>query len=206
LKIAAISDTHGYPFDLLKAEVLVHAGDLTANGLWQEAVLWGERINTTAYAGVVLVPGNHDLCFEQMPQQEFYNFPPDFHLLIDKAWEYKGRVFYGSPWTPPFMNWAFMRSESELRRIYRKMPVEVDILITHGPACGIFDNECGSRALRDAIEARKIHCHIFGHIHEYGGSSGVFFQQGNKTHCFNVAALGADYKPPPRKPRLIEIE
>lgn len=53
----------------------------------------------------------------------------------------------------------------------------VDILLTHGPAWGVFDNMentpgvhwGGSRALREAIERARPRVHLFGHLHEQRG-------------------------------------
>lgn len=205
MKIAAISDTHGYDFELPTAEMLIHAGDMTARGEWPEAMANGSYISSAAYDTVILVPGNHDWCYAKTLKQDAYNFPENFHLLVDQVYEYQDHVFYGSPWTPPFMNWAFMRTENELRRLFRNMPAEIDVLITHGPPAGVLDNHCGSVALREAIEARKIHYHVFGHIHECGGRGQQIIGKMGEIDCYNVSALGLDYRPPTRAPRMIQL-
>lgn len=205
MKIAAISDTHGYDFDLPTAEMLIHAGDMTKTGEWDQAIAWGEYVKTAAYDQVILVPGNHDMCFEKALEPAVYNFPYNFQVLVDQACEFRGYVFYGSPWTPPFMNWAFMRTEDELRCIYRNMPAEIDVLVTHGPPAGVLDNHCGSFALREAIEARKVHYHVFGHIHECGGLEQQITGKMGEIDCYNVSALGLNYRPPTRAPRIIQL-
>jgi predicted phosphodiesterase len=95
MEIAAISDTHGYDFDLPTADVLVCAGDMTATGRWEQMIAVGEYIKSAAYDHVILVPGNHDLCFEKALELAAYNFPYNFHLLVDQACEYQEHVFYG---------------------------------------------------------------------------------------------------------------
>ena len=60
--------------------------------------------------------------------------------LEDSGIEIDGVRFWGSPWTPNFMDWAFMLDRDEL--LYQKwkaIPEHTDVLITHGPPKGIGD-------------------------------------------------------------------
>lgn len=196
VRIAAIADTHGQEFSRPPAEIFIHAGDMTAWGEWSETAVAGRNLGQEPYQAVLLVPGNHDNAFEEYPTAEAFPFLPNTHLLIDKAWEYRGLLFYGSPWTPFFEGlnprWsAFMDTEEELRRRFLNMPQEMDVLITHGPPKGILDNDSGSVALREAIEKRLIRKHIFGHLHERGGESRLCWQvDGSIRKSYNVAAIG----------------
>lgn len=58
---------------------------------------------------------------------------------------------------------------------FSEIPAGVDILLTHGPACGIFDCLGGghqwgsSRELRETIKAARPKVHLFGHLHEQRG-------------------------------------
>jgi len=207
--VAAIADTHGLSFACPPADVLIHAGDMTAWGEWSETAALGRALGEEDYRAVLLVPGNHDRIFEKLPRGEAYPFSPNTHLLIDEAWEYRGRLFYGSPWTPFFdqMNpaWtAFMAAEEELRRRFDQMPAEIDVLITHGPPWGILDNGAGSLALREAVEKRIVRHHVFGHCHELGGRSRSNVQSNRSLRTsYNVAAIVGNGTV--RSPRLFQI-
>lgn len=211
LRIAAIADTHGLGFSFPRAEIFIHAGDMTAWGEWAETAAVGKTLGEEHYQAVILVPGNHDQALEQYPKVELFPFSEHTHLLIDEAWEYRGVLFYGSPWTPYFdgvnPRWmAFVRGEEELRQHFQKMPGEIDVLITHGPPRGVLDNGTGSLALRDAVEKRRIGKHIFGHLHELGGRSRSTVQRdGSLRTSYNVAALTGEALPATRAPVVIEM-
>jgi len=213
MKIAAISDTHGLDLALPEAEVLIHAGDMTMYGTWTETAAAGRALGSGPYAAVLLIPGNHDEAFQYFlrPTAEDFFFLPNTHLLLDEAWEHKGRVFYGSPWVRILegMNrneMAYMRTEEELSRIFQQMPDEIDVLITHGPPKGVLDNDLGSEALREAIEKRKIRRHIFGHIHECGGMSLEQTQSdGSRRDSHNVAIMPVGHKGQAQMPLVFEL-
>ena len=81
---------------------------------------------------------------------------------------------WGSPYTPEFMNWAFMGTPSVLTGIWAHIPENLDILITHGPPFRIMDRtmdgfEVGCPHLLKRVRMIQPKYHIFGHIHEgYG--------------------------------------
>lgn len=104
---------------------------------------------------------------------------------------------YSSPYTPEFCQWAFAYEPSKEDRFNppyaspvesvheKKMPVnpvpdfpEVDIMVTHGPPYGIFDQvyrsplRVGCKNLLSADTRAKPRIHVFGHIHE-GYGAGV---------------------------------
>ena len=52
--------------------------------------------------------------------------------------------FYGSPWQPEFHGWAFnLKRGEEIRKVWEKIPDEVDVLITHGPPYGAVQHALG---------------------------------------------------------------
>lgn len=104
------------------------------------------------------------------------------------------RIF-GSPWSAAFCKMAFnvergAKSEGECYRhwpsirnrpyanvkrvtseIYAKIPVDIDILVTHGPPYDIFDRtsrnmKVGCDKLLQRSKAIKPKLHVWGHIHE----------------------------------------
>jgi Icc-related predicted phosphoesterase len=81
----------------------------------------------------------------------------------------------GSPWQPWFLDWAFnLPRGPELAAIWKKIPDDTDVLITHTPPYGILDRlisgkhaECAD--LVHALARVKPKVHVFGHIHEAYG-------------------------------------
>jgi Icc-related predicted phosphoesterase len=86
-----------------------------------------------------------------------------------------GIKFYGSPWQPEFHDWAFnLPRGEELAAKWEKIPDDVDILITHGPAYGILDyapigGHVGCEELYRKIAEVKPKIHVCGHIHDSYG-------------------------------------
>jgi len=85
---------------------------------------------------------------------------------------------WGSPYTPTFQSWYFMRNRGlDIKKHWDLIPSDIDILVTHGPPYGMFDEtieeiRVGCEDLRLAVQERikpRIHC--FGHIHECGNST-----------------------------------
>lgn len=201
LKIAAISDTHGRQgWRLPECDVFIHAGDMTAGGTLPETAAFAEWLNgivqqlgSPRYA--IIVPGNHDKCFQETPELAWCLFGPNVHVLVDQSLTIEGVTFYGSPWTPPFCEWHFMATEDRLETIFSAIPDEVDVLITHGPPAGILDpgwkkEHAGSRSLRMAVGKRSIRHHVFGHLHGAGGQS----RRVGETEFHNVSACNEAYQ------------
>ena len=173
MRIAIVSDNHWHECPLPEADFFVHCGDMTRHGRLNEVAIFAERLRKADYRAGILVPGNHDWCFESMPRMAAGLFDKRYRVLIDESWEYQDVSFYGSPWTLPFNNWAFMRPDPLLVETYKHMPGIVDVLVTHGPAYGMLDSGLGSIALRQAMDLRKVAHHVFGHIHSHGGEREV---------------------------------
>ena len=72
------------------------------------------------------------------------------------------------------MQWHFMAAEERLAALYERMPAKLDVLITHGPPSGVLDlgwkvQHAGSTSLAEAVGARTVGHHVFGHLHAAGG-------------------------------------
>jgi Icc-related predicted phosphoesterase len=192
MKIVIISDTHGMhdhlPDHLPEGDVLIHAGDCTNVGTQsgtRQFVEWFQ--NLKGYDTKIFIAGNHDWSFYRKPAW-LYDFINDENLsqsdcvyLEDSEFtietpEFSRPIkFYGSPWQPPFMNWAFNAPEEQLFKIWEKIPDDTDVLITHGPANGVLDTvigryeHLGSTTLTERINKIKPKIHICGHIHSGRG-------------------------------------
>jgi hypothetical protein len=103
---------------------------------------------------------------------------------------------WGSPWQPEFCNWAFNlpRNGDELKGKWDMIPVNTDILVTHGPAWGFVDTikgtttHLGCELLTEKIKEVKPKIHVCGHIH-----SGHGYMFDGYTHFINAAVLGERY-------------
>lgn len=183
IKIMCISDTHGmhYELDLKKyprCDKIIHAGDVCNSGSFREGmnfVAWAKNLIREGITDeFIFIAGNHDFTFEQIDKTYI---PEGLVWLNDEFYETsEGIKIYGSPITPQFGHWAFMRERGdEISKTWKKIPENLDILITHGPPYNLLDKNsdrehCGCYDLDRYVKYRKPKYHIFGHIHESYGT------------------------------------
>lgn len=130
--------------------------------------------------------------------------------LEDSSFEYEGIKFYGTPYQPYFCDWAFNVKNSEyLKEVYRMIPDDVDVLLTHCPPYGIldqthkysFDNLTGEKHL-GSIELSQVlneksqnntmpKVVAFGHIHGDGGRKVKI----DNTIYINASLCNENYDP-----------
>lgn len=156
---------------------------------------------------IIGVPGNHELEFEKhMPASKawFTEQCPRANLLINEAIKIEGVTFYGSPITPFFCNWAWNKHRGEqIQPYWDAIPVETQVLITHGPPYGILDQTtCAdgtpredrlgcSQLLKRTKEIKGLELHFFGHIHAQGGRQ--LHEEG--VSYYNAAICDKSYYP-----------
>lgn len=185
MKIWHISDTHTY-HDLLKVpkgiDMVIHSGDCSNprdpynnEPEVREFIDWYSEL---PIKHKIYVAGNHDSSIEKglVTKKDFedYNITyleNDFAII-------EGIKIFGSPITPTFGNWSFMRARHKLDRFWGDaMPVDIDILVTHGPPKGILDLSenvshqlefCGDKSLLNKVLEIQPAYHLFGHIHNSG--------------------------------------
>jgi Icc-related predicted phosphoesterase len=76
-----------------------------------------------------------------------------------------GLKIYGLPITPYFLGMAFnKRRGDEIKKVWKKIPSDTDIPITHGPPFGILDKNVGCEELLAKVIKVKPKLHVFGHI------------------------------------------
>ena len=207
-RITFISDTHtkheklnGF---LDGGDILIHAGDLTGRGYITEIenfMKWYDKINN--YDTKIFIAGNHDFGFQDDNQKlqglltgyKTIDYLEDELMMVGEEYETMIKI-WGTPWQPEFHNWAFNLPRGEkLKEKWDMIPMNTDILITHGPPLGKLDyvrypNEnVGCEELMKRVEEIKPKIHVFGHIHE--GYGYVF--DGN-THYINAAVLNGRYE------------
>lgn len=207
------------------ADVLIHAGDFTSVGReWEvdKFIQWCDKQSSRYTYGVVFIAGNHDRCFD--PKYGEYSIDDaegtevkqtpawlrnilsnlklgssKLHYLENESIELGGLKFWGSPITPWYHgdHWAFNAHRGpDIEAIWNQIPMDTDVLITHGPAAYKLDwipstNEyVGCEDLRKAINRVKPKLSICGHIHEsYGAVHDV------DTTYVNASICQASYYP-----------
>lgn len=209
--------------ELPKGDILLHAGDCTNVGRESEVsgfVDWFKNIEGFKYK--IFIAGNHDFAFEQEPL--WLNSYIEPNRLLEKNVTYleDGSIeivsdefsrpikIYGSPWQPEFYNWAFNlpRNGVVLKEKWDEIPIDTDILITHGPPHGIRDFvvdrlgtlQVGCELLRERVDEVKPLMHIFGHIH---GAYGVAYI---KESVFVNACICTERYEPINKPLVFDLK
>jgi Icc-related predicted phosphoesterase len=204
MRVVTTADIHGHLPEVPPCDVLVIAGDITPladhevgfQAQWLDTDLraWLEVVPA---GHVIAVAGNHDFVFERaadrVPELP-WTYLRDSDCTID------GVRFWGSPWTPWFMDWAFNaprddEAEQFLTERYATCPDDVDVIVLHGPPIGYGDRtgrgvDAGSTAALELIDRRAAQLCVFGHIHEGRGE----WRRGSTTLA-NVTYVDLAYRP-----------
>lgn len=210
MRITLISDTHTkhneLTNDLIGGDLIIHAGDISSMGYIDEIQNFCNWYNSLKqYDNSVFIAGNHDWGFQNKASQirplvdsyEWITYLQDSKLTFVNKGETEWCNIWGSPWQPEFLNWAFNspRNGIDLENIWKAIPNDTDILITHGPPHGILDISsygnvnAGCELLRVCVDKIKPKIHVFGHIHsEYG------YKFHNGTHFINASVLNERYQ------------
>lgn len=211
MRIVCISDTHlqhsVHKIKIPDGDMLIHAGDLTICGNYLETAEAGQWLKSLPHKYKVVIAGNHDFLFQSDKQKAKMALDATGELIYlqDETAIVEGIKIYGSPWTPRFYDWAFQladRRPEEARPFllkagdpkypdpdehWAKIPLETQLLITHGPPYGTLDRvirrrprvnplrgdsettyseKTGCVALARRIkELPHLKLHVFGHIH-----------------------------------------
>jgi Icc-related predicted phosphoesterase len=205
MKFVAFSDLHGqYSNKLTKwfmehpADVLLFAGDLQLNN-FDDGTQFLAWLNALPYKHKICVFGNHDgnydYTLQQVSKYDNITFLNNEEIIIN------GIKIWGSPYSVQFLDWWFMRPDNELAEIWKNIPDDTDILMTHTPTFGILDKtddgiNAGSMSLFNRItELHNLKCHASGHIHEWGGKCAIIDYPPLKNVMFiNASILDEKYK------------
>ena len=185
MTILHISDTHGMHNEFPKEtfdgiDMIIHSGDCGNSSLLQHSILevtnflnWYEMI-PVKYK--IYVAGNHDTAVARKAIKKEDMELRGIIYLENESIEIEGLKIWGSPITPTFGNWSFMKARDKTHEVWKTIPDDTDIVIVHGPPKGVRDltydrqnnlEMCGDLALtkRMAIVHPKLMC--FGHIHNF---------------------------------------
>lgn len=183
MKIWHISDTHTYHGFLNipeNVDMVIHSGDatnprdsFTSKEQMQNFIYW---FSLLPIKHKIFVAGNHDVCIERN-----YIKKDDFDkagiIYLENDWiEIDNLKVWGSPFTPSFGNgWAFNKDRTKLHDVWKHIPDDTDIVVTHGPPKGILDLSynfssgelefCGDLSLKKRMLNIKPKLCLFGHIH-----------------------------------------
>jgi Icc-related predicted phosphoesterase len=183
MKIWHLSDTHSY-HDLLvlpeNIDMVIHSGDFSnyynveKNEL--EALPFIHWFGKLPIKYKILIAGNHDAyAFHYKKELEKWCKHYNINYLENDYALIEGIKIFGSPNTPNFGNWYFMKSRDKMHNHWDKVDEDTDIFVVHGPPKGILDlsynregtlEYCGCTALRKHILFRiKPKLCLFGHLH-----------------------------------------
>ena len=190
LRITAASDFHG-SLDLIeyvantaiqfKSDLLLFPGDICGYGhdpYLSECLSYLRHL--AEKIPIVLTPGNHDyweptlqgMIVPDTSDVDFSNMSLGTVIcLIDQSIMFRGFRIYGSPWTPLFNDWNWMKPVAELTF---DIPHNIHILLTHSPPYGMADYADGVRIGSEALERAvkklpDLKLHVFGHNHTDAG-------------------------------------
>lgn len=204
MKITCISDTHNQhdkiPTDWLTGgDVLIHAGDVSGRGSFAEIENFFKWFNKQPYTHKIMIAGNHDFWFEKMStfavKELLAESYPNIIYLNDSGVEIDGVKFWGSPVQPWFYDWAFNRIGTDICKHWDLIPLDTDVLITHGPVKGVLDMtirgvSTGCPYLLDKTnEMTNLKLFVCGHIHESYGK----FEFPNGSVFVNASILNFNY-------------
>lgn len=209
-----LSDTHNQhdKFTTKGGEILIHSGDCTGRGTLKEAVEFLDWYSKQDYSHLILIPGNHDFCFEENPKElKFLAENRGIVLLNDSGYTAKESgqeiKIWGSPVQPWFHDWAFNRQRGlDIKKHWDLIPPDTEILVTHGPphmildkvssrGSNLSDNVGCEELIKKINETPSILLNVFGHIHEGRGTH----YDGPRTFV-NASSLDRMYYPADKKP------
>ncbi len=182
MKIWHISDTHGSHRDLVIPEgidVVIHSGDCSNyrdpynnESEVRDFIDWFSGVDIP---NRIYVAGNHDTSIEKGLVNDNDFTDNGIIYLENESIVLDGIKIFGSPHTPQFGQWAFMKERHKLDRVWSMaIDDDVDVIITHGPPKGILDLSedsrgnlefCGCKSLMNRVMEVKPTLVLFGHIH-----------------------------------------
>lgn len=185
MRLWHISDTHDNHESLTIPEnidIVIHSGDISnyrdvfRNAL--EAAKFLEWYKSLNIEYKCLCAGNHDSSIEKRLITPGDISSMGIIYLENSETTIEGVRIWGSPFTPTFGDWSFMKARDKISRIWEEIPEGIDIVVTHGPPKGTldlsYDREgklefCGDGALGKKIVKIQPKLHLFGHLHDMEG-------------------------------------
>lgn len=183
LTILHISDTHGFHNQFPKEtfdgiDMIIHSGDCSnwrdVNRNQVEVMDFLNWYADVPVANKIFVAGNHDTSIERkrITKEDFT--AAGIHYLENESIEIEGLKIWGSPITPTFGDWSFMKARDKTHEVWKEIPLDTDVVVVHGPPKGVrdlsYDRQnnlefCGDLALTKRMAIVHPQLMLFGHIH-----------------------------------------
>lgn len=227
IKIACLSDQHGFLPDTPPADFLLISGDISP--VYDHSVSFQQQwFNGMFLPWLKKQParykcfcfGNHDFYGEKLTP-DYLNGQLNHPMIVPKSNIYylhntsiilDGIKIWGSSYSLRFYDWSFNIDEPDFAKVVDKIPSDTDIIITHGPPYGYGDwvyatekeeewpgkKHVGSPSLTKKIGEIQPRLTVYGHVHQGYGQ----YKIGNSL-LLNSSYVGQDYKP---KNKIWEIE
>lgn len=177
MKVVCIACTHDQHEKIIipECDLLIHAGDFTCHRvpIVENTIRFNDWLGTVPATYKVIVAGNHDVLFEKKPGFA-QSLMSNGIYLQNKGIYILGQYVWGSPYTPFWDDWAFGERGESIKRHWKMIPGDTDILVTHAPPFGVCDETADGRNagcphLRERLKGLNVKLHVFGNIHEgYG--------------------------------------
>lgn len=236
--LVTLSDTHNKHRDIHEipdGDIIIHSGDATRRGTLESFEDFFDWFSSLPHTYKIFVAGNHDIGLDPefidnqcnyIPEEELLQrsketsikaealIPDNVIYLKDSLVEIEDLKIYGAPWTPRFLNWAFLHNRGEaIAEKWALIPDDVDILVTHGPAYGHGDvappwilsryqRNVGCLALLKRIIEIKPKVHVFGHIHQGYG----IYQSDELLTTFMNSSICTEAYAPTNKPLTLDLD
>lgn len=206
-KIVAIADSHRqhWSIKIPKCDIFLFAGDAEINSLIALHD-FNDWLGTIKAKHKIVIGGNHDSLLELIGKEECKRLLTNCIYLENEMITVEGLKIFGSPCTPVFNDWYFMKYDSDLKEIWDKIEKNTDILLTHTMPHGILDQvlpkeeSVGSYTLLNRIKEIRPKIQIGGHLHLNGGKKYTDY----KTDFYNVSLMDEQYQLV-NKPTIIDI-
>lgn len=213
MKLVIISDTHTLhdQIELPEGDLLIHCGDFCSRGSVRELIQFNQWLMKQAPKfkhGILISPGNHDICIEEDPGMAKAVLSAA-KLLIHEQIEIEGIKFWLSPFQPEFHDWSYnVLRGPEIAKKWAQIPEDTRVLVTHGPPYGILDQaypEANSEflgceeLLKRVKQLPNLTHHFFGHIHGSFGQNLI-----NNITFANASQLNERYEVT-NKPLVFDI-
>lgn len=212
LNIWHISDCHGHHM-MLKVppgiDVVVHSGDESNFNDFRntnETLDFIEWFASLEIKTKIMIAGNHSYAiFNKLVRRKEIE-KKDIIYLENETKVIDGIKYFGTPYTPTFNDWVFMKDRAKMFKIWDLVEKDTDIIISHGPPKGILDvsintngtyDLCGDSNFKTRIMKRDFEPKLvlFGHIHNCGVvvNQGILQLSGYKT-LFSNGSIVEDGK------------
>lgn len=86
IKVVCISDTHNQQLELPDGDLLIHAGDLSAQGTLAELQAQLDWLNSLPHRHKVVIGGNHDRLLDPKFEEKFPGVLPASSSLSELKW------------------------------------------------------------------------------------------------------------------------